>query len=84
MKKEAYIWRESVYKNQFKCNKCGAKLFKADKMKLTKNVRHIDEWVFCSKCGNPVARIEVIDIDPNINGLQGLWDDYVKRTEDRQ
>lgn len=54
--KDAYIWRESVYKNGFKCNRCGTRLFDngepTDALALVKGT----ERCVCTNCGEYVAR----------------------------
>ena len=78
MKKTAIIWRESVYKNDFRCNVCKAALFNAD-TKTVKDEVLIDETtnlMYCPDCKNLVARIQEITVTKDIKGLQGNWDKY--------
>lgn len=37
MKRIAYIWRKSIYDNDYRCNKCGAELHDPEKGKIIKN-----------------------------------------------
>ena len=76
MKKIATIWRESVYKNDFKCNVCGETL--AHKNGIANDKVKVDmfNYVFCRNCNNVVARIEQIEAPENMHGLQGNYADF--------
>lgn len=41
MKKTAIIWRESVYKNNFKCNRCGTKLADEQNDRINKRFKRL-------------------------------------------
>lgn len=86
------VWRESVYKNHFKCNQCGVKL--ADKNGQPNdnfcvdadrnNVDEKDEWAYCGKCKNVVAKIkeiseEHISEEEKENVLQGSYEDWIEK-----
>lgn len=79
MEKTAMIWRKSVYKNEFKCNRCALQLAdSAGKLlegKTRLGTRFGKPFVFCRRCGNPVMRIEKVDVPEEMGGLQG---DYTK------
>lgn len=77
MKREAYIWRESVYKNGFNCN-CGKSLADesgyphGDTLYDTKN-----DLIVCPACGLVVAKVKIIDAPADLpSGLQGDWSEY--------
>ena len=73
----ALVWRESVYKNDFRCNVCGKKLFdvKGGAVKCVKikavNGRKLG---FCRRCNNPVFHIEPYHGDAKPGTLAGLWE----------
>lgn len=73
----AIIWKESIYKNNFKC-KCGAKL--ADNSGVpTNNLGGSaedteDNRLFCMKCKNLVAVERYVPIDVGEGShLMGNW-----------
>lgn len=76
MEKEVYIWKESIYKNDFRCNKCKKKL--ADKGQPIEDALMIAEdfptkghhTIFCADCKNTVAVMSVVDTDLK-SGLYG-------------
>lgn len=77
MKRIAYIWRKSIYDNDYRCNKCGAELYDPEKGKLIKNnvrITHFlsDVEVYCRKCMNHVAHVTEIDYDGTETRL-GEW-----------
>ena len=81
MKREAYIWRESVYKNEFKCNDCEEPLADPkDGYPLGTTLYDTEEdLLICPNCGNVVARVEMIDMsDDEPTGLSGSWEEYKK------
>ena len=70
--KKAIIWRESIYKNHFKCNKCGTKLWNEDTNTATDDLGTAGtKWMFCMNCRNNVAFIA--DYDGDRTG--GRWED---------
>lgn len=73
MKKTAFIWRESVYKNHFIC-KCGYKLAN-DKGYPGEHVLagkvNETEYLFCPECELAVAKLTEIDAPEDMTGLQG-------------
>jgi predicted RNA-binding Zn-ribbon protein involved in translation (DUF1610 family) len=84
MKREAFIWRESVYKNVFKCNECGEPLADAnDGYPLGTTLFDTREnLLICPNCGNVVAKVITIDEPEDAPvGLVALWgnlEDYKK------
>ena len=81
MTREAFIWRESVYKNTFKCNECGEPLADAnDGYPLGTTLFDTREnLLICPNCGNVVARVTTIDETEDAPvGLAGSWEDYKK------
>ena len=65
MKETAIFWRESVYKNKFKCNKCGTKLADNDgkcldgaKVLIGTFENSKSAIVICANCKNTVAHIQ--------------------------
>lgn len=83
MKRQAFIWRKSIYENDFRCNVCGAKLFNSKKGKLIeKNIVVLpgnDSNLFCIKCRNHVAKVREIDCE-GTEILRGQW----KETDNEQ
>lgn len=86
------VWRESVYKNHFKCNQCGAKLANkngqpTDNFVVDADREHVDEkdeWAFCGKCMNVVAKIkeiseEYISEEEKENVLNGSYEDWIEK-----
>lgn len=81
MKKTAFIWRKSVYTNHFKCNKCGTKLAdKTGKLKVKRVIisKQSAPFILCRHCGNPVLRMEEVDVPEKIGGLQGDYEQFRK------
>ena len=81
MLKTAFIWRESVYKNQFKCNICGNQL--ADP--VTGEPKPLTlvsmRWgiIQCPRCRNVAAKIQMMEVPEGMSGLQGYLGDYERR-----
>lgn len=86
------VWRESVYHNHFKCNQCGAKLANkngqpTDNFVVDADREHVDEkdeWAFCGKCMNVVAKIkeiseEHISEEEKENVLNGSYEDWIEK-----
>lgn len=83
--KKAFIWRKSIYDNNFKCNRCGAKLFDEEYGMPTGNCGfngedETDNRIFCVKCKNLVATMKYIPTDDSTM-LQGFWSDRVDEYE---
>jgi transcription elongation factor Elf1 len=83
MKKNVVVWRESVYKNKFKCNQCGHQVGDAETGAI-KDDTLVDEknecpYIFCSKCKNAVAYFKEMEIPENASGLMGNIDDLEVR-----
>lgn len=78
MRRIAIIWKESVYKNSFHCGVCGAEI--ADKNGNIHPYTLSEEtpgFYLCRKCGNPVARTEIIEVpDGTPPGLYGNYDEF--------
>ena len=59
MKKVMYVWKESVYKNGFRCDNCNHKFnFDPNTWMLYDGLRKklgLITWVMCPLCGKPVA-----------------------------
>jgi len=57
----AIVWRQSVFVNDFKCNRCGALLWKDDDgtSDLLIENKPLSELpgLYCRRCGNLVARV---------------------------
>lgn len=80
--KMAVVWRESVYKNKFKCNRCGHQVGDV-KTGEVKGETLVDEmngcpYIFCPECKNAVAYFKEMEIPENISGFMGNienWED---------
>lgn len=76
MRKIVLIWRESVYKNHFKCNQCGRKLADEDGTPIRKTMvsdRFAHGFMKCAYCHNVVCKMETGDYPDSIYGLQGEY-----------
>ena len=71
--KYALIWRKSVYDNEFRCTKCGAKLMKLGGRLGRAQILPDGQTVICADCGYHVAHIEPYDgpLEPGETG--GEW-----------
>lgn len=84
MKKNVVVWRESVYKNKFKCNRCGHQVGDAETGAI-KGDTLVDEkngcpYIYCSKCKNPVAYFkEIPNIPENTSGLTGNIEEWEEK-----
>lgn len=91
---DAIIWRESIYKNNFKCNKCGTKLFNARTGQPTDNLCVDAEasetgtiMAFCGKCLNVVAQIQQnvneddFTDEEKENVLNGSYSEWLEKKE---
>lgn len=70
----AIVWRESIYKNGFKCS-CGKQLVTDGKIERDVLYNPHDKLLFCPECHNLVAmlkgEVEVKDDDETM--LKGEW-----------
>ena len=89
MEKGMFVWRKSVYDNNFKCNQCGTKLFNTKIQQPTDNlVVNGDDtddgstiYCYCGKCQNAVATYQTIDgknLDDD-NVLQGNYSEWIEK-----
>lgn len=92
MIKDMFVWRKSIYDNNFKCNQCGARLFSTRTNKPTDNLVVDGDDVsnnnpkdpvicYCGKCQNAVATwqpVEATDVS-NDNLLQGSYSEWVEK-----
>lgn len=72
----AIIWKESVYKNGFKCSHCGTKLYDEKNNKVL-DTTGVDlgnpDHLHCMKCKTLVAFTKPYDIKDGMEHLQGKW-----------
>ena len=94
--KDMFVWRKSIYENNFKCNQCGAKLFNPKTGQPTDNLvvdaddANIQDpkdpiFCYCGKCQNAVATWQPVDAEDvdNDNILQGSYSEWVdKKAQD--
>ena len=91
MAKDMFVWRKSVYDNNFKCNQCGAKLFNSKTGRPTDNLvvdadidlSDVKEpiYCFCGKCQNAVATwqpVEAEQVDSD-NILCGSYSEWIEK-----
>lgn len=73
--KKAVIWRESVYKNDFRCNVCKEKL--SNNGVPSEEILSDEEGrvLYCPTCRNCVAYVKDIEIDLP-SGLYGNWKEF--------
>ena len=89
MTRDMFVWRKSIYDNNFKCNECGAKLFNVktgptnnlalDADAKTEEEKHL---CYCAKCQNVVATWQEIEDDENTeeeNILMGSYSDWIEK-----
>ena len=78
-----FIWRESVYKNKFKCNICGT-LIADENGEPRPNALVSPKFgmIQCPLCRNVVAHIKMMEVPEGMSGLQGYLGDYERRTKD--
>lgn len=76
---DVLIWKKSIYDNNFKCTRCGKKLFDVKKNEPTCNlnidsetVNDVEHDLFC-KCGYYVGKQKVSD---HVEWMEG--EDYLK------
>lgn len=93
--RDMFIWRKSVYDNNFKCNQCGAKLFNVHTGRPTDNLVIDAEdadnpsptepiYCFCGRCKNAVATWQSVeDADAEEmskdGNLGGLYSDWLEK-----
>ena len=71
----AIIWRESVYKNGFKCS-CGNQLMTDGKIERDVLYNPHDKILICPKCHEVVAMIkDDVEVDDPDNWKRGKWTD---------
>lgn len=78
------VWKKSIYDNNFKCTKCGTKLFDAktneptDNLMIPKDFKNgKPSFALCGKCYQTVATISLNDIE-GVGGLHGNINDALK------
>lgn len=85
------VWKKSIYDNDFKCTKCGTKLFNAetneptDKFMVPKSFENGKPSVACcGKCYQTVATISFNNLE-GVSGLHGnindALEDYTKKNK---
>ena len=89
MVRDMFVWRKSVYENNFKCNQCGAKLFNLKTCRPTDNLvvdadaktEEEKSYCFCGKCKNVVAKWQEVSADDidNTNILQGSYSEWLDK-----
>ena len=73
MKIPVMIWRESVYKNGFKCS-CGERLMKDGIMKENLLFDPVENLVICPKCKKVVAMIKgEHEVPDGKTKMMGRW-----------
>ena len=77
MKKAVYVWRESVYKNDFRCS-CGKILFEHGEPADGEKVDEIG-YLYCGNCGKCVARVATVEMLPEETGMMGNYEEYLSR-----
>ena len=89
MANDMFVWRKSVYDNNFKCNECGAKLFNLKTGQSTENLvvdanadtegeKHL---CFCAKCHNVVATWQELEVsgDDDDSILRGSYSEWIEK-----
>lgn len=78
------IWKKSIYDNNFKCTKCGTKLFNIKTNKPTDEFLVPEslkigkpDFAFCGKCHQTVATIS-FNGSEGVRGLHGNIDDALE------
>lgn len=69
--KYALIWRKSIYDNEFRCTRCGAKLMKLGGRLGRAQILPDGQTVICADCGYHVAHIEPMGREANPHGSIG-------------
>lgn len=78
MKAPIIVWRESVYKNDFKCNNCGLDLMKDGEMNQNILSDRQGKYLFCPRCKNMVAMVKgEMEVPDETEGsiLGGKWNE---------
>lgn len=79
IKRYVFVWRESVYKNDFKC-KCNFKLTDGIVPKNELLYDRFSRVLFCPLCKQAVCKIKRMRGPANIEkGLYGNIDEYKRR-----
>ena len=79
--KYALIWRKSIYDNEFRCTRCGAKLMKLGGRLGRAQILPDGQTVICADCGYHVAHIEPYDGPLEPGKMGGKWEGD-KRADD--
>ena len=74
----AIIWRESIYKNRFKCDTCYEVLADengqpTDNVGFDADTSHRQDVLYCCKCKQPVAFIKDYEGDLLPGTMAGEW-----------
>ena len=82
MKKTAWIWKESIYKNGFKCS-CGNLLMKdGEPCGMIEPVPIPDtreaRIAICAQCGNQVVQIAEADVSEDAKMMQGDYNEWLE------
>ena len=81
MKKWTYVWKESIYKNGFKCA-CGNVLADSEG-NPSDNLLFEDggfrKWLYCDKCLKPVAYLRYMNLPEDAEGMMGNIEEYEKK-----
>ncbi len=89
VKGRAFVWRESIYKNNFICS-CGYHCSRDGSGEPNDDVQVMigktdkEGLLFCPKCHNLIGRYFTLEIDEKElkNGnMLGNYDEYVRRKE---
>lgn len=82
MKKKVLIWKESVYKNGFRCTKCGKPLMVDGKLILNRVMIEnggFRKYVYCKHCFLPVAYEKVMEMPEEEHGMMGDINEYERK-----
>ena len=71
------IWKKSIYENKFRCNVCDTELMDSDFVPH-KDLLVEGKYILCPKCHQLCGKIETVDIDENVTGKLGNYEDYLK------
>ena len=76
---QAIIWKESIYKNDFKCDSCGELLSNEnglpnDNTGFDANPYQPQDILYCCSCKEPVAIIREYEGDLPPGTLCGKWE----------
>lgn len=74
----AIIWRESVYKNNFRCCTCGTVLAEngqpTDNAGFNADTSQRQDILYCCKCKTPVAVLKYYKGDLPPGTMAGRWE----------